>query len=365
MIKALRASADTFGDLAEKRETSCLSGAGGIPSDTRLRNWLGGSVVAARWTVSLLFHSIVVFATVFFFATLITFALQGLSGLSPAHLQLSESATPEAVAAIEHEWGLDLPLWQQYANWFGGILRGDLGRSWYNGADISLLLSSRAATSLSVAGLALLIGIVGGALLGVTAAKFQTSWIDRLITTFTTFISVLPPFVVGIALVAVFAVGLNWFPSAGYVSIDRGGVGLWLQHIWLPAIALSIDTVADIARQLRVGLIQSSRENYVTGAIVRGLSRERIFWVHVLRNGSGPALAMLGMKFPNLIGGAVVTEAVFGLAGYGKFAADSASRGDVPAVQGVLVVAIVLVVVFNLLVNLLLVRISPASARGI
>ncbi|GGG19470.1 ABC transporter permease [Rhizobium wenxiniae] len=319
----------------------------------------------ARSTLALAFRSIIVFVTVFFLATLLTFALQGLSGLSPAHLQLSESATPEAIAALEHEWGLDLPLWQQYLNWFGGIVQGDLGRSWYNGADISLLLTSRAAISLSIAGLALLIGVTLGAVLGITAAKFQTTWIDRAITTFTTFVSVLPPFVVGIGLVAIFAVWFNWFPSAGYVPLDRGGLGPWLSHIWLPSLALSMEAVADIARQLRVGLIQASRENYVTGALVRGLSSERIFWGHVLRNGSGPALTMLGMKFPNLIGGAVVTEAVFGLAGYGRFAADSASRGDVPAVQGVLVLAIVLVVAFNLLVNLLLVRLSPASARGI
>lgn len=325
----------------------------------------GGWAFVARSTLSLTIRSVIVFTTVFFFATLLTFALQGLSGLSPAHLQLSESATPEAVAALEHEWGLDLPLWQQYLNWFGGILQGDLGRSWYNGANISLLLTSRAAISLSVAGLALTIGVTFGFILGVTAAKFQTTWIDRTITTFTTFISVLPPFVVGIALVTVFAVWLNWFPSAGYVSIERGGIGPWLNHIWLPALALSLEAVADIARQLRVGLIQASRENYVTGALVRGLSSRRIFWSHILRNGSGPALTMLGMKFPNLIGGAVVTEAVFGLAGYGRFAADAASRGDVPAVQGVLVLAIVLVVIFNLLVNLLLVRLSPASARGI
>ncbi|WP_313198257.1 ABC transporter permease [Rhizobium sp.] len=339
-----------------ERETLAYGGASAGPSS----RW-----AVARSTLALAFRSIIVFVTVFFFATLLTFALQGLSGLSPAHLQLSESATPEAIAALEHEWGLDLPLWQQYLNWFGGIVQGDLGRSWYNGADISLLLTSRAAISLSIAGLALLIGVTLGAVLGITAAKFQTTWIDRAITTFTTFVSVLPPFVVGIGLVAIFAVWLNWFPSAGYVPLDRGGLGPWLSHIWLPSLALSMEAVADIARQLRVGLIQASRENYVTGALVRGLSSERIFWGHVLRNGSGPALTMLGMKFPNLIGGAVVTEAVFGLAGYGRFAADSASRGDVPAVQGVLVLAIVLVVAFNLLVNLLLVRLSPASARGI
>lgn len=310
-------------------------------------------------------HTVIVFATVFVFATFITFALQGLSGLSPAYLQLGESATPEQVAAIEHEWGLDRPFLVQYADWFAGILHGDLGNSWYNGASVSSLLASRAAISLSVAGLALVIGIIGGFGLGVLAAAYPTTILDRSITGFTTVISVMPSFVVGIALVAVFAVSLGWFPSAGYVPIERGGMGLWLWHLWLPALALSFDTVADLARQMRVGLIQAGRENYVIGARMRGLSSRRIFFGHVLRNGSGPALTVLGMKFPALLGGAVVAEAIFGLAGFGKFAADSASRGDVPSVQGVLVVAIVLVVVFNLIVDLLLARLNPASARGV
>lgn len=313
----------------------------------------------------LIVHTVVVFATVFLFATFITFALQGLSGLSPAHLQLGESATAEQIAALEHQWGLDRPFIEQYLDWFFSILQGDLGTSWYNGASISELLASRAPISLSIAGLALVIGIVFGFGLGVLAAAYPTSLLDRSITGFTTIISVMPAFVVGIALIVIFAVGLGWFPSAGYVPIERGGVGLWLWHLWLPAIALSLDTIADLARQMRVGLIQAGRENYVVGAQMRGLGSRRIFFGHVLRNGAGPALTVLGLKFPALLGGAVVTETIFGLAGFGKFAADSASRGDVPAVQGVLVVAIVLVVVFNLIVNLLLVRLNPASARGV
>lgn len=310
-------------------------------------------------------QTVIVFVSVFFFATLITFSLQRLSGLSPAHFQLGESATAESLAALNHQWGLDRPLWVQYTGWLGAIAHGDLGRSWYNGAGVTALLVSRAYVSLSIAGLALIIGVVFGTFFGVIAAKYQASPLDRAITVFTTFIGVIPPFVVGIALVAVFAVSLDLLPSAGYVPVDRGGFGQWLVHAILPAMALSLDTVADVARQLRVGLVHAARQNYVTGALVRGFTPERIFWTQVLRNGSGPALTLLGMKFPNLLGSAVVTETVFGLAGYGKFAADSASRGDVPAVQGVLVVAIVLVVIFNLGVNLLLIRLNPASARGI
>jgi peptide/nickel transport system permease protein len=176
--------------------------------------------------------------------------------------------------------------------------------------------------------------------------------------------SVMPAFVVGIVLVSVFAVGFGWFPASGYVPF---GIGLWpwLSHILLPALALSFDTVADVARQLRSGLIAAQQENYVTGALVRGLSPRRIFLRHVLRNGAGPTLAVLGLKFPALIGGAVVTEQIFGLQGFGRFANDSAQAGDVPAVQGVLVVSVVLVVVFNLIVNIVLGRLTPASQRGV
>lgn len=309
-------------------------------------------------------RSVAIFVPVFLVATFVTFALRSLSGLSPAHLQLGESATPESIARIEHQWGLDRPFLTQYADWFGDVLSGDLGTSWYNGADISRLLAEGAVISLSVAGLALVIGVVFGFGFGVLAAVRRTTWVDRVITGFMTVISVMPSFVVGIVGVGVFAVGLGWLPSAGYVPAERG-LGVWLAHITLPAIALSFDTVSDVARQLRSGLVAAYQENYVTGAVVRGLGPRRIFFRHVLRNGIGPAITVLGLKFPNLLGGAVVTEAIFGMPGFGQFAASSAQRGDVPAVQGVLVVSIVLVVVFNLLVNILLTRVTPASARGV
>jgi len=317
----------------------------------------------AKRVADALWKTLALLVPVFVLATSITFLLGVTSGLSPAHLQLGESATPAQVARIEHEWGLDRPLLVQYFDWFGALLSGDLGRSWYNGHRVSDLLASRAVVSLSVAGLALAIGVVFGFALGVLAARYPRSWLDRGITAFTTVISVMPAFVVGIALVTVFSVTLKWLPSAGYVPIAEG-VDQWLKHLILPALALSLDTTSDIARQLRVGLISAYRENYVVGALLRGLSDRRVFFVHVLRNGVGPALTILGMKFPNLLGGAIVTEAVFGLAGYGKFANESALRGDVPAVQGVLVVSIVLVVSFNVLVNLLLNRITPRAQRG-
>ncbi|MFE3826571.1 ABC transporter permease [Streptomyces sp. NPDC059092] len=314
--------------------------------------------------LGVLARSVAIFVPVFLVATFVTFALRSLSGLSPARIQLGEQATPEAIGRIEAQWGLDKPFLTQYWHWFTDVLHGQLGVSWVNGADISTLIGLGLGVSLSVAVLALIIGVLAGFVLGTVAAVRRTTPLDRAITGFVTVISVMPAFVVGIVLVTVFAVGLGLFPSAGYVPAEQG-IGPWLAHITLPALALSFDVIADVARQLRTSLIAAYGENYVTGAVVRGLGPRRIFFGHVLRNGLGPALATLGLKFPSLVGASVVTEWIFGLQGFGRFANDSAQAGDVPAVQGVLVVSIVLVVTFNLIVNLVLARVTPAAQRGV
>jgi peptide/nickel transport system permease protein len=302
---------------------------------------------------------------VFLLGSLFTYMLGAISGLTPAYLQLGEGATPSAIKALDQQWGLDRPFFVQYFSWLGHVLTGNFGNSWVNNFPVSQLLASRAIISVSAAGVALLLGVVFGFGIGALAVRFQSTWVDRVITVFTSTISVLPPFIVGILLIDVFAVWLRWLPSSGFMPLSAG-FGSWLSHIILPAIALSFDTIADVARQLRVGLATAKRQNYVTGAIVRGLSGRRVFFVHVLRNGIGPAVAILGLKFPNLLGGAVVTEAIFQLSGYGQFASQSAIKGDVPAVQAVLVISVLLVVIFNLLVNVILARLIPSSAsRGL
>lgn len=317
-----------------------------------------------RGALTTLVRSIAIFVPVFFVATFATFLLRALSGLDPARIQLGEAATPLEIARVERSYGLDRPFLTQYWSWLSGVLHGDLGRSWSNNVAISTLIKDGLTVSFTVAALALVIGVVLGLGLGALAAVRRTTWIDRAITGFLTVVSVMPAFVIGIVLVEVFSVGLNWLPSAGFIPFSVG-FWPWLSHLLLPGFALSFGTVSAVARQLRSGLIAAYRENYVIGAVVRGLSPRRIFFRHVLRNGIGPAVAVLGLEFPALLGGSVITESIFGLAGFGQFASRSAQLGDVPAVQGVLVVSIVVVVVFNLLVNVVLGRITPAARRGV
>lgn len=325
-----------------------------------IRRRSGG--VPTRITRGLLRTTLIV-VPVFFFATIITFALGAASGLSPAASLSGDEATPERIAQINHELGLDRPLVTQYLTWIGGVLRGDLGVSWYNGFPVSELIAQRLAITASIAGLALVIGLVAGVSLGLIAAVHQGRAVDRIITAVTTAASTLPPFVVSIGLIVVFSVWLKLLPSSGYVPLSEDPA-LWFKLILMPAIALSLDTASELARQLRTGLVHVFGQNYILGAQVRGLSPRRVLWVHALRNGAGPAVAILGMKIPMLLGGAVVTETIFSMPGFGLLAADSALRGDVPVVQGTLVVAIVLVLAFSLLVNVLLEVLQPATKRG-
>lgn len=319
---------------------------------------------AARGLLKNLGRTIAIFVPVFFVATFATFLLRALSGLNPARIQLGQDATPLEINRVEKSYGLDRPFFTQYWSWLTGLLHGNLGRSWSNGYPVSTLIRDGLTVSLTVATLALILGVGFGFTLGTLAALKRTTWVDRGITSFLSVISVIPSFVIGVVLVEVVAVELKLLPSAGFIPFSQG-FWPWLSHVLLPALALSFGCMSSVARQLRTGLIGAYRENYVIGAVVRGLSRRRIFLRHVLQNGIGPAVAILGLEFPALIGGSVIIESIFALAGFGQFASTSAQMGDVPSVQGVLVVSIVLVVTFNLIVNLLLGRIAPASQRGV
>ncbi|MGV9797141.1 ABC transporter permease [Mycobacterium sp. NPDC003449] len=300
---------------------------------------------------------------VFFVATFFTFLLGVISGIDPVFVVLGDNPSAGAAQELTAKWGLDQPFLVQYWNWLSGIFSGDFGSSWVSQGPIGNVLLRRALISLQIAAVALLIGIVVGTALGVLAVKYHGSWLDRSVTVFTTVMSVLPAFIMGIAFILIFAVGLSWLPSAGYTP-PAVGFWPWLSHVLLPAAALSLDLIADIARQLRTAILGTREENYLLGAKLNGYSGTRQLWAYSIRNGVGPAITLVGLKLPSLIGGAVITETIFGIPGLGMYAAESALAGDVPAVQGVLVICIIAVVGFNFIVNSLLNVLAPQGQRG-
>jgi peptide/nickel transport system permease protein len=293
----------------------------------------------------------------------LTFCLGALSDQKPAEIKLGEAATAADVARIEHELGLDRPLLVQYVAWLGHALQGDLGTSWFTGIPVSTSIAERFPVSLSVALAALVLAILGGSVLGTVAALRRGSLLDRGITVVSTVISTLPPFVVAIVLIVVFGVLFPVLPTGGYFD-PADGVGPWLLGLVLPAVALSLDGAAELARQLRTGLVGALGENYVLGARLRGYSPTRVLLVHVLRNAVGPAVSALGLQIPRLIGGAIIAEAIFAIPGLGLLARDAAMRGDVPVVIGSLLVSVVMVLIASLVVNIVLTVLRPGPRRA-
>lgn len=314
------------------------------------------AVRAGRSTLAVLAQS----AVVLLIASFLTFALGAASGSNPAAVALGDMATPEDVARLNHEFGLDRPFLTRYADWLGSALVGDLGRSWFTGIPVTQSVTTAFPVSLSIAVGATLVAIVLGGGTGILAAVRRGTWVDRIVGTVNAALATIPAFVAGIALILLFAFAIPTFPVGGYVP-PTVSVTAWLACLVLPSVALSLDAASDLSRQLRTSLVGALSQNYVVGAAVHGLPAGRIIWGHALPNALGPAIATLGLHVPRLVGGAVITEAVFGMPGLGQVARQSAISGDVPVVQGVLLVSVAIVVVSGIAVNLVLARFSSAE----
>ncbi|MET0997396.1 MAG: ABC transporter permease [Marmoricola sp.] len=306
---------------------------------------------------------LIVAVTVFLLASMLTFALGALSGANPAAAVLGETATPDDIARMEQQFGLDAPIWQQYLSWLGNAVQGDLGVSWFTTVPVTDSVKAALPVDLSIAGLALSIAVVVGGAAGIAAALSNGGIVDRSVTVVCSVLATMPPFVVGIALIVVFSVKLDLLPSGGYVPIGQDPVE-WLRFAILPALALSVDAAGALARQLRTSLVGALRENYATGAEMRGFSRRRVLFGHVLRNASGPALAVLGLAVPTIIGGAVIAEKLFNLPGIAQLALQSAEQGDVPVILGTLMVTVVVVLIASTVVNLVQTALNPLARRS-
>lgn len=301
--------------------------------------------------------------TVLLLASLLTFGLGALSDANPAASLLGENATAHDIARVQAQFGLDRPLYEQYLGWLGGALTGDLGVSWFTGVPVADSIAEALPVDLSIAGLALALAVLIGAGAGIAAALNAGGRLDRAVTLVCSALATLPPFLIGIGLIVVLAVWAHALPTGGFVPLEDGA-GDWLRYAFLPALSLSLDAAAGIARQLRTSLVGALRENYVTGAEMRGFSARRVLFGHVLRNAAGPALTVLGVSVPLIMGGAVVTEKIFNLPGIAQLALDSAEQHDIPVIQGTLLVTVAVVLAANVVINALLAVLNPAARRG-
>jgi peptide/nickel transport system permease protein len=297
-----------------------------------------------------------------FLSTFLTFGLTYLSPASPAAELLGPAATPASIAAMTRRLGLDRPFLSQYGSWLWHAVHGNLGVSYFTQIPVSTSIAQRLPIDLSIAAVAIVLSLVVGLSAGILAATHRGKAIDHVVTVVCSLLLTVPEFLIAIALIILFAVKLRLLPSLGYVSPSTSLTG-WFSHIILPAVALSMETSADFARQMRTALVAVLDENFVTGAHVRGLSSKRVLFRHALRNALPAPVTALGLHLPRLIGGAVIVEMIFSLPGIGQYALQAAQEHDIPVLQGMLITVIAIVLVANVTTNTIVAQLRPTSGR--
>lgn len=264
------------------------------------------------------------------------------------------------VARIRHEMGLDEPLHVQYWAWFSRSVRGDLGTSFVNGRPVLELVLERLPATLILAGTAFAIAVVFGLTFGIASALRPRSPLDHLLTA-ASFIGVsTPPFWLGIVLILIFSVDLRVLPSSGMQTLGVRNSPLdLLAHLVMPAVVLGLISIAAISRYTRVAMIGVLKQDYVRTARSKGLREQVVLIRHGVRNALIPVATILGTTFTALIGGAPVTESVFGWPGLGQLAVQAARFNDYTLIMAITLFVSVIVVVTNLVIDLLYVYIDP------
>ncbi|MCO6188526.1 ABC transporter permease [Rhizobium sp. L1K21] len=264
---------------------------------------------------------------------------------------LGETASNADIAALTQKLGIDRPLLVQYGDWVGNAVQGDLGDAWTTTGSVTEILARRMPVTLSIVSTAILVMAVVSAILGIVAAV-RGGWADGLIQVISIVGFAIPNFWLGLMLVVLFALNLQWLPATGYVSFTSSPSG-WLAAVTLPVTALVLSGIASASQQVRGAVIDALNQDYVRTLKARGVNMRSILFRHALRNALPAALTVLSVQFVALLGGAAIIERVFAIPGLGELTVRSAVIGDVPVLMGVVVTMIIVVIVVNLLIDVM------------
>jgi peptide/nickel transport system permease protein len=286
------------------------------------------------------------------------FLLLHFSAGDPAAIIAGDYATPQQIVAIRQRLGLDDPLLVQFWRWALRVIQGDLGVSIFSNTPVSVLILQRLEPTLSLAMLTMMFAVSIAVTFGVLAAWRVGSLVDRVLMGFSVLGFSMPAFVVGYALIYIFAIELRWLPVQGYRSIAEG-VGPWLLHLILPTLTLGLAYVALIARMTRASMLDVLEEDYIRTAKAKGVATRTMLMKHALKNAGVPIVTVVGIGVALLIGGVVITETVFNIPGIGRLVVDAISKRDYPIIQGVILLFSGVYVLVNLLVDLSYTLIDP------
>jgi oligopeptide transport system permease protein len=269
-----------------------------------------------------------------------------------------KAVPPEVIKALEAQYNLDQPVWQQYLNYLGDVVKGDFGPSFkYSGRTVNELIAAGLPTTAELAFYAMLIAVGIGVLAGVTASLRPNTMQDYVPMTAAMIGICMPSFLLGPLLVLVFGIYLDWLPISGWGDIPGDKI--------LPSITLGTGYAAYIARLSRGGMLEVLSQDYIRTARAKGLSEPLIIVKHALRGGLIPVVAFLGPAFAGLLGGSFVVETIFQIPGLGRFYVQAAFNRDYTLILGMTVFFSTLIIVFNLLSDMLAIWLNPKLRQEI
>jgi peptide/nickel transport system permease protein len=278
----------------------------------------------------------------------------------PATAILGNYATPENVARLNRELGLDRSLPAQYLIWLGNLLQGDMGRSYALNRPVADEVFERFGATLILAGTSLVLSSVFGLIAGIVSAVRQFGWTDRILTILVLIGISTPSFWLGLLLIMLFAVHLQWLPASGMYAIYGGGdLADLAAHLVMPAVTLAVVATAVIARLTRTAMLEVLRQDYIRTARAKGLSERRVIYRHAFKAALVSVIPVIGIQAGFVLGGAVYIETVFQWPGIGRMLVNAISTRDLLLVQGGVLVVAASYVIFNLLADIAQTIIDP------
>ena len=308
--------------------------------------------------ITLLLRRIAGLVITLLIVSVLIFTVMDLLPGDPASIMLGTSASPDTLAALQKELGLDRPLPLRYLAWLGGVLHGDFGQSYTYGVPVAGLIAERLAVTLPLALMAILISLVVAIPLGVQAARNHNGALDIAIGFFSYIGIAIPAFWFGLLLILLFATNLGWLPAGGFPGWSDGLVA-GLQAVLLPAFALALPQAAVLTRVTRSAVLEVLGEDFIRTARAKGLGEGAALWRHALPAALVPVVTVLGLQFTFLVAGAVLVENVFNLPGLGRLAYQALSQRDVVVMQDVVLLFAALVITMNFIVDIAYLVIDP------
>ncbi len=276
----------------------------------------------------------------------------------PAVAKLGTEASPEALAALREEMGLNRPFMVRYMDWLLSFMRGNLGESYSYESSVGELLGDKVPITITMSLMSMLMIVVISIPLGLYTAHHEGGILDKVIYAAGQVIMAVPAFFAGILITLLFGIILKLFTPGGYVSYSKD-FGAFLAYMFFPSLAIALPKSAMTVKLLRSGMIEEKKQDYVRTAYSRGNNTKGVLYKHVLKNALLPIITFLGMTFTDIIAGSIVVEQVFGIPGIGRILLTSISRRDYPVVMAVIVCLAAVVIVVSTLVDLLYQRLDP------